>query len=78
MSRNNPTGATEETLKYACPECGCLEFVSSPDSYSVYKAEGDSLRFKCAETIEAEMDLHCRECGEEVPVEFLEAARISP
>ena len=50
-----------ENLK--CSECGSKEFVSEPDSYSVYQSEGDKLRFVSAELINDDTKIHCRDCG---------------
>lgn len=60
--------------KYACPQCGSDEFVTQPDSYAVYCAEGDSLGFSRTVLTNDEFRLSCRECGEAAPEAFLAAA----
>ena len=59
---------------YACPYCGATEYCAESDAYSIYRAEGDSLRFQRAELTNDGMRLHCRECGGEAPKEFADAA----
>lgn len=61
--------------KYACPHCGCREFCTTPDEYSIYLADGDELLFQRTELCNDGIRLSCRECGEDAPAQFAEAAR---
>lgn len=61
--------------KYACPECGGVEFVSAPNSWDRYLADGDGLFWQATDGGDDELKLYCRECGERAPLNFEEAAR---
>ncbi|WP_462137149.1 hypothetical protein [Candidatus Mycalebacterium sp.] len=55
-----------------CPECGGKEFISQPDSYSVYEADGNKLRFVSTELANDEDKLYCRDCSAELDTESVE------
>lgn len=52
-----------------CGKCGCKEFITQPDSYSVYEAVGNKLRFISAESTMGKDKLLCRDCGTELDTE---------
>lgn len=52
-----------------CRKCGCKEFITQPDSYSVYEAIGNKLRFVSAESTMERDNLRCRDCGAELDTE---------
>ena len=64
----------EEKPKYACPHCGSTEYITQPDAYSVFMAEGDRLFRSETELVDDPMVLYCRECSEEAPQSFVDAS----
>lgn len=53
-------------MAYKCKICGCEEFVSQPNQYSVFEHREGKLICVSAETIEEELELYCRECSEKL------------
>ena len=66
--------AAEEKPKYACPHCGCAEYITMPDAYSLFQATGDKLHFARALLIDDYRPLYCRSCSELAPRTFQAAA----
>lgn len=60
------------TNQLKCPECGGEEFITPPDSYSVYKAKGDKLYFVSTELTNDDDRLYCRDCSAELDTEGVE------
>ena len=60
--------------KYACPHCGEIEYVTRLNTYDIYVAKDDGLRFQSQELCDNEFQLHCRQCSEPAPAEFQNAA----
>jgi hypothetical protein len=54
--------------KYEC-SCGCKEFVSNLNSYSIFHAEGEKLILQREEATEEETILNCRDCGKSLSFE---------
>jgi len=52
-----------------CGKCGCKEIITQPDSYSVYQAVGNKLRFVSAESTMEREELRCRDCSAELDAE---------
>lgn len=55
-----------------CSECDSTQFVTQPDSYSVYEAKGNKLRFVSAELTHDKDKLYCRECSAELDTQGVE------
>lgn len=51
--------------KYACT-CGNTEFITQPNRYEVYEADGDYLVFQKDEDTDEKPVLRCRECGKKL------------
>ena len=54
-----------DTPKHRCRECGCDKFISSPNSYDVFIARGDTLYYQRSE-VDDMLELFCSDCGEEI------------
>lgn len=61
--------------KYACPQCGHTEFITSSNSYDRYLASNDELCWQSTEVSDQELQLYCRDCGERAPSEFEEVVQ---
>ncbi len=55
-----------------CLECGTKEFITQPNSYSVYEAYGNKLRFVSTELTGDKDTLYCRDCSAELDIEWIE------
>jgi DNA-directed RNA polymerase subunit RPC12/RpoP len=53
-------------MEYKCKECGCEEFISQPDQYSIFENKNGILVFKNAELLNDKLELFCRECSEKL------------
>jgi DNA-directed RNA polymerase subunit RPC12/RpoP len=53
-------------MEYKCTECGCEEFISQPDQYSIFENKNGILVFKKAELLNDKLELFCRECSEKL------------
>jgi hypothetical protein len=53
-------------MEYKCKECGCEEFVSQPDQYSIFENKNGILVFKKSELVNDKLELFCRECSEKL------------
>jgi len=66
----NIMGEQEDKEKYACPHCGCNEYLTALNAYDVYVAMDDKLHFQSHEIADDEIQLFCRDCAERAPAEF--------
>ena len=55
-------------VRYKCTKCGCIEFISQLNQYSVFQSYKDVIQFKYDLLIDDEIILYCRDCSE--PLEF--------
>ncbi len=56
--------------RYACPQCGATEFITSPNSWDKYEAVDGNLLWQSSEVSNDEFKLYCRECGKRAPSDF--------
>ncbi len=64
--------SNEQKTTNQCSECGGKEFVTQPDSYSIYEANGNKLSFIRTELTNDEHRLYCRDCSAELDTEDVE------
>lgn len=61
--------------KFGCRACGSTEIEGKMDTYPVYRAVGDKLRYIRVESLEADVsELACAYCGERVNADGAEDA----
>ena len=61
--------------KYACPNCGEIEFVTLPNSHDRYMAMEDRLCWQKTELSgHNDFQLYCHCCGDRAPEEYENAA----
>jgi hypothetical protein len=46
-------------------ECGCIEFITTPNQYDLYEIFEGKLEFRRALSVDEETILYCRDCSKE-------------
>ncbi len=49
--------------KYKCKECGCQEFISSPNRYDIFEVIDEKIVLQKTEFTDDELILYCRDCS---------------
>jgi len=60
----------KDSKKYACPNCGGVEYITNLNVYDIYMASDGKLRWQKSEPACGELTLFCRDCSERAPAEY--------
>lgn len=64
----------EDSEKYACPHCGCAEYITNLNAYDIYLAMDGEIGLQSNESADCELELFCRDCAERAPAKYESAA----